>query len=90
MKDMTKKVTDRIDPERWYSLMDMVREGVFPWCSGIRTYRRTIHADRRAKDYLRANIIGEGRGRKYYVKGDNIIRFLRETERGSYRNRIQV
>jgi len=80
----------KIDTERWYSLVDMVRENVFPWISGIRKYRQTIHADRRAKNYLRANIIGEGRARKYYIKGENIQRFVREVERGQYRNRIQV
>lgn len=86
----TKKTQPKIETEKWYSLVDMVRENVFSWISGIRKYRQTIHADRKAKNYLRANIIGEGRGRKYYIKGENIQRFVREVERGQYRNRIQV
>lgn len=76
----------KIDPEKWYSLSDLVEQNLFPWCNGdIRRYRNVVQADKKSKDHLKTMIIGEGKGKRYQVKGKNIISFLTQVEDGSVR-----
>ena len=74
----------KISPERWYSLSEMVQEQLFPWCRNIATYRRYILADRQANNFLKAFITGQGRSKKYKIKGENIIKYLVNVEDGTY------
>lgn len=79
-----KKSNQKIDPERWYSLSEMVELHLFEWCVHIATYRRYIHADRQARNFLKAVIMGSGRQRTYRIKGENIINYLVNVEDGTY------
>ena len=75
-----------IEPERWYTLSEIVEEHLFPWCKNIATYRRFVLADRKAHNFLKTIIIGEGKGRqtKYRIRGGNIINYLVNVEDGTY------
>lgn len=73
-----------IEPEKWYSLSEMVEARLFPWCRNIATYRKYVLADRQANNYLKAIITGQGIQRKYRVKGKNIINYLVNVEDGTY------
>lgn len=83
----TKKEQERkIDPARWYTLTDIVKEGLFPWCDNIATVRKWVLADKNTKNKLKVVIVGEGKARKYHMRGENIISFLVNVEDGSYHN----
>ncbi len=76
----------KIDPKKWYSLSDLVEGNLFPWCNGdIRRYRHLVNADKRNKDHLKTMIIGDGKGKRYQMKGQNIINFLAKVENGTIR-----
>lgn len=80
---MTKKQKG-IDPEKWYTISEMVEAQLFPWCKNFATYRRYILDDRKSRNYLKAVILGRGRQKVYRIKGENIIKFLVQVEDGSY------
>lgn len=72
----------RIEPEKWYSLTDMVQGNVFPWISSdIRNYRRVINI-KKHKSILKGHVEGEGAQKRYYFKGEHIIAFRDMIEQG--------
>jgi hypothetical protein len=73
-----------IDPERWYGIMEIVDEGLFPWCKTVKSVRKWIQIDRAGKNKLKATIVGEGTNTRYHIKGSNIIVFLANMEDGTY------
>ena len=79
-----KDKAQRIDPERWYNLSEMVDEKVFSWCKNIATYRRHILSDRKNSNLLKAVVIGTGRQKQYRIKGENIIKFVVSVEDGTH------
>lgn len=79
---MAKKET-RIDPDRWYTLTDLVAENLFPWCGeDIRRYRGMVQADQKGDNHLKAVVIGKGFSTRYQIKGKNIIQFIAQFEEG--------
>lgn len=79
-----KKKTIKIDPEKWYSLTEIVQAGIFPWCRTIKGVRKWVSMDRAGKNKLKATIIGEGNLKRYHIKGKHIIEFVASIEDGSY------
>lgn len=75
----------KIDPKRWYTLQDIVREGMFTWVSSFWSVRNFVKLDAQGKNVLKANITGTGRGKKYHFKGENIIKFIKAFEDGKAR-----
>jgi hypothetical protein len=65
-----------VDPKRVYTLLDMVKCKVFPFAKNLRTIRKIIEVDRQCKNLLGAEITGDGKTRRYLVKGAGIIKFL--------------
>ena len=76
-------VKKQINAEGWYSLQDIQREQMFPWCSSFWSVRNVVALDRRNKNILKATIQGTGRATKYHFKGDNIIKFVKLVEDGT-------
>lgn len=85
MTKTTKTKERLLDPEKWYSLTQIVKLGLFSWCTDLRTVRGWIERDRKTKNVLKAVIVGRGRATKYHIKGANIINFIAHVEDGSYR-----
>ncbi len=68
----------KIDSEAWYSLNAIVRGRIFPTTS-FWSVRKMVENNLMT---LKPRITGEGRGRKYYFRGENIKRFLEALKTG--------
>lgn len=80
-----KRRTKRINPEKWYSLNEIVEGRLLANLRGWKSVRRVVNADKKHKNLLGTVITGTGRGTKYRVKGENLKRFKEEWESGKYR-----
>jgi hypothetical protein len=65
-----------MDPEKEYGLMELQAAGFFPWAKNTRTLVKIIENDRNGENMLRAKVTGEGRLRRYRVKGKHVKKFL--------------
>jgi hypothetical protein len=70
------KKSIRIEPEREYGLMEIHEAGFFTWAKNQRTVQRIVEADRNGENMLKAEVSGEGRLRRYRVKGKHLKKFL--------------
>jgi len=80
---MNKQV--KIEPSKWYTMQDIVRDKHFPWAGTFWLVRKVVALDKKGKNILKAQITGEGRGLKYHFKGENIIKFVNAVEAGTVR-----
>ena len=71
-----------IKPNKTYNLPDLMRMNVFWWIKDRRQYQRIFELDAKYLNLLQVEITGEGRGKRYLVKGRNIIKFFRKYEYG--------
>ena len=71
---------NKIDPERWYSLGDLVEQRLLPWVTSYQGIRNTVAKDRAGEDLLKARVEGRKPRKKYHFKGENIIRFIKSFE----------
>ncbi len=77
------KTKTKVDPEKWYTLSDLVKQCLFPWCGNdIRRYRRVIQTDLQDKNHLKTFMMGRGRTTRYRMKGASIISFIQRVEAG--------
>lgn len=74
-----------IKPSEWYSMQDIVRGQMFPWCKSLWSIRNTVALDMRGKNLLKTTVQGTGRSTKYHFKGENIIKFTKAVEAGKVR-----
>jgi hypothetical protein len=81
---MATKTKQKIDPEKFYGLIEIVDLKLFPWCKDVKMVRNWVHKDRLTKNKLKAIIEGDERRKRYHIKGSNIIEFLKAIEEGSY------
>lgn len=66
-----------IEPKRHYAAQELASLGVFK-TKDIRTVGRVLFRDSKAKKpVLKAEIRGEGRQRRYYVLGKNVLAYLK-------------
>lgn len=80
------KTLQKINPDNWYTMQDIVREKMFPWsASSFSSVRRIVTLDTEGKNILKATVRGEGTGKKYHIKGENIIKFISAVESGKVR-----
>jgi hypothetical protein len=70
-----------IDPKRFYSLGEIVREGIIPGVDTIPKASRLIHTDALTNKVLRAQRLPRGEfGVQYKVRGSNIISYLAQRD----------
>lgn len=81
---MSKKVRDkRIDPKRFYSLGEIVREQLIPSVDSIAKASRLVRNDLLFNKVLRAQVVATGdRILGYKIRGSNIINFLTQYHNG--------
>jgi hypothetical protein len=79
---MEAKVESTLKPSQWYSLKDIVQYRLFPWYSSFEYVRKVVKKDYQNRNILKAVITGEGTNRKYQIKGENIIKFIKSVENG--------
>jgi len=74
-----KKALAAIDPEKVYSLTEIVKAGLIPPIKSYPTAYRAVLEDKakpEAERTLNANIIGEGRARTIRITGKNLLAYL--------------
>lgn len=76
------EITDainRIDPNKVYNVSEMRRDNLFPWISNKTpsSYINAIHEDKADGNLMKSRITYSGRGRRYKIKGKNIINYLK-------------
>lgn len=75
---MTKQ--KKIDPDKWYWLYEVHREGIIPFIKSFQTLKKWAE-----KGYLRTTIYGTAHGKRYALKGKNIIKFIAKWEAGDFK-----
>ena len=65
----------KIDPQKYYSLGEIVREELLPDVDGIAKATRRVHSGD-----LKAIIVRNGKGMRYKVLGSEIIRLRKLNE----------
>lgn len=73
---------NKIDPNAWYSLNDVYTKHMFHWVRDISAIRKFVQADIAGKNILKTLVTGVAQGRKYRIKGENIINFIKAVEAG--------
>jgi hypothetical protein len=76
---------DKIKAGETYTMIDIVRGGMFPWAKSFWSVRNVVALDQRKTNILKPLIVGEGRATKYFFKGANIIKFITAVEAGKVR-----
>lgn len=74
MNKMKKEKT--IDPTKFYSLGEIVRDGLIPGIDTIPKASRLVITDKVRNKILRGVVVPRGRNVMYKVKGENIIIYL--------------
>lgn len=74
---------NKVDAEKYYSLSEIIENNFFSWISSVQTLSKWVENDKQNGDILKANIKGEDTGKRYYIKGENIIKFIAMFEDGS-------
>lgn len=73
----------KIETETWYSLLELVDVGAFPWIGkDVRVYKQAIVKDLKGKNHLKTIVSGTGKGTRYRFKGENVIKFIKLVESG--------
>lgn len=70
-----------IDPEKYYSPSELMRENTFPWIKSIMTLMRILKSQE-GEILFKPIIQHLGKNKRYYIKGGNIIEVLQRAERG--------
>ena len=71
---------EKINPRTWYSLSAIVKSKMIPWATSFWSMRKMIVWDQEHGNLLSPMITGEGVGKKYQIKGENIIKFIKKVE----------
>ena len=77
------KKNKKIEPDKWYTLKEIVDQKLFYWCKSFVTYQKYIIEDKNANNFLKATITNKGRQTRYHIKGKNITKYLENVESGN-------
>lgn len=67
-----------IDPTQTYSLLELARMRVFPGRKSYAAVKTLVMRDRLGANVLKPQILGEGRATRVYIKGSNLLTFLKQ------------
>ena len=70
--DMIKDMSSKVDPKQEYSATDIVRLGLLPWAKSPQTLSKIL-----ASGVLKTTIIGEDTQKRYVVKGEDLIEYIK-------------
>lgn len=70
--------TIKIEAEKTYSVLDLVKLKAIPDIKDYRAYMKRVLEDAALgrKSILKPDILGEGKSRRVYIKGVNLIAYL--------------
>lgn len=66
----------KIDPNKKYSLLEISRSKLIPGCKSFGSVKNKVMRDSMGENILKAEIMGEGRATRIYIKGANLIKFV--------------
>ena len=72
-----------IDPEKYYTTHEIFQNGYFAWVKSMKTLTKWIKRDMEGQNVLATQTSGEGTGKRYLIKGENLIKFIAQFEDGS-------
>lgn len=72
----------KIDPQRWYTLQEIVEQKMIPWASSYWSIRNLVTADLKSKKLLGTVTMGSGTNVRYQIKGSSIIKFIEKVAAG--------
>lgn len=80
--DNIKKMKNKVEAllkERhgWLTLADLVELQLIPWARDARTIVRLIDADIAGAKILKAQVTGDGRQRRYLIRGSAITKYIK-------------
>jgi len=67
----------RVQNNKEYDISDLVRERLFGWINSRAMYLKTIESDRNGLNILQADVTGTAKGKRYKIRGKNIIKFYK-------------
>lgn len=70
-----------VDRNKTYSLYALYKLGVFVDKKSFTAYKTLVHKDMIGKNILQANFMGENRGARFYIKGSNVLKYLKVCQR---------
>lgn len=74
------KVKDmRFYDDEWYTLHEVAKKRFIPYFKSYYTLRNYVQ-----KGWIKANVVGSGTSKRYYIKGENIRKFLEDWEGGRF------
>lgn len=76
----------KIKPDKWYTLADLHKHKMLWWVSSFWGVRKYVLLDHEHDNILKAVVTGQGTGRKYKIKGENILRYIKAFEEGKIKN----
>ena len=68
----------KIDIEKTYSVLDLVKQQLIPGIKDYRAYMKRVLEDaaKGRNSLLNPTILGEGKSRRVYIKGENLAKYL--------------
>lgn len=72
----------KINPKEWYSLNAIAKEKMLPWAKDIKTVRKVVDHDLKNGKILQPVITNTGHGKRYLIKGENILKFIQAVQTG--------
>lgn len=69
---------EQVDTSKEYTIGDIRKSGVFPWAKHYQTIVRFVKKDFFGENILKARIEGEKQNTRYFIKGENIIKYLKK------------
>lgn len=71
---------DYIDREKYYSLNEIKTLNLIPWIKSYSTLKRWVFKDMEKDNFLHTKVIGNDKGRRYLIKGENLIEYLKKLD----------
>jgi hypothetical protein len=66
-----------VDTSKEYTIGDIRKYGVFPWAKHYKTIVKLVRKDMERENILQARITGENQNTRYFIKGKNIIKYIK-------------
>lgn len=84
MRKEIEKAIDRINEDDLYTIFDIVKARFFFWRTSRHSVMKIIRADAKEKNILKMTAIVKGNKHNwsYYIKGKNLVRFLKMMDKG--------
>lgn len=76
---------NKIDAKKIYSIKEIADDNLIPWRKSHPGVKVMVDADKQDKNILKTVIVGEGYNTRYYIRGENLINFIRLIEIGKYK-----